>query len=186
MVSGKVMNGSIPATDHKKYVRYAASMMNAAWARLMMLRMPHTSENPSPIRARTQPWSTPFRTCWTKSTQALATAPARKRPQRLALGHVGRPDRNSAAVLPLLDRHRLGHVDTALIELDLSVAGREVQFGDLVAHLVGTGPTSCLGACGDSGVASCRLCALFRGLVVKRLRAHRVVCLGSLDQAASC
>src|SRR5947209_11809861 len=120
-------------------------MMNAACVRLMMFRMPQTIEKPSPTRASMKPWSTPLRMCWRKSRGtpspqpspsgegvfgSLPLAPLGRRPDRLGVRRIGRPDGHLLAVLPLLDSHRLEGVDAALVELDGPVERHEVELGD--------------------------------------------------------
>src|SRR5712691_6256982 len=157
-------------------------MMNAAWARLMMFRMPQTSEKPSPIRARMQPWSSPLMMCWRKSRVGLPCAPGNHRPQCLGLGDVRRPDGRAATTLPLLYNHRLGGVDPALVEFDHAVEGREAQLRNLVAHLLGIEAASGLDRLDEGDAARRAVGALIRGLIAECLLERRVVGVGCLEQ----
>src|SRR5258708_29362771 len=157
-------------------------MMNAAWARLMMFRMPQTSEKPSPIRARMQPWSSPLMMCWRKSRAGLPTAPGSHRPQRLGLGNVRGPDGRAATVLPLLDDHRLGGVDPALVELDHAVERGEAQLADLIAHLLCIDAASGLDCLDEGDAARGPAGALIGGLLAERLLEHGVVDVRRLEE----
>src|SRR5437764_379450 len=119
-------------------------MMNAAWARLMMLRMPHTIENPSPISARMQPWSRPLITCCRTSILDVTSiydpspfVPGGGGPDGLAVGGFGGPDGDFLTRLPLFDRHGLVDVDAPLVEFDLAVERDEVELRDRVAYCFG-------------------------------------------------
>src|SRR5882757_3879894 len=106
---------------------------------LTMLVTPHTSEKPSPTRARIPPWSRPLTAACRNSAMPGAPPPPglaggpvqRRRPRRPG------PDRHRLARLDLDDRHRLRGVLARRVEAQGPEERRLVEGGQGVAHLVG-------------------------------------------------
>src|SRR3954449_993380 len=96
----------------------------APCARLTTFITPHTSENPTAIRANKPPWSSPFAVAW---RNVVTSEPG---PFRLADRLAGGVDRDVFLVLDLDHRHRLGHVLARRVELDRPEERGRVQPGD--------------------------------------------------------
>src|ERR1700726_1774837 len=113
-------------------------MMNAPCARLMMFMMPQTSENPSATTARIPPARIPLTRSWAmRCTLRLSLAPGRRWILGLSVRGELRPHRREAAVLDLVDHHRLAPVPAPVVELEDPVDPPPLELPERVADLGG-------------------------------------------------